>query len=151
MTEFSLTTSDIDPASLRERVRDPAAGGYCSFEGWVRNHHQGRDVKRLEYEAYPPLAESEGERILREAIERFDLMHAVCIHRAGSLEIGGLAVVVCVSSAHRDAAFEACRYIIDEVKARVPIWKKEFFADGTSGWVRCDHCAGNHQHGTDLT
>ena len=146
MTDFSLNTSDIDPAALREWVRDPAAGGYCSFEGWVRNHHQGREVERLEYEAYPILAESEGKRILGEAIERFGLMHAVCTHRTGPLEIGGLAVVVCVSSAHRDAAFEACRYIIDEVKARGPIWKKEFFADGTSGWVRCDHCAGDHPH-----
>jgi len=143
MIEFSLTTSAIDPADLRRLVLDPAAGGYCSFEGWVRNHHQGREVERLEYEAYPPLAESEGKRILVEAIERFDLMHAVSSHRIGPLEIGELAVVVCVSSAHRDAAFEACRYIIDELKARVPIWKKEFFADGSSGWVRCDHCAGH--------
>lgn len=146
MIGFSLTNSDIDLASLRQLVLDPAAGGYCSFEGWVRNHHQGRQVERLEYEAYLSLAESEGTRILGEAIKRFDLMHAVCTHRTGPLEIGGLAVVVCVSSVHRDAAFEGCRYIIDELKSRVPIWKKEFFADGSSGWVRCDHCAGHHQH-----
>ncbi len=144
---FTLTPTAIDPNALREQVLDPAAGGYCCFEGWVRNHHQGREVDRLEYEAYPPLAIKEGQRILDEAKERFQLLHAVCCHRTGPLEIGGLAVVVCVSSAHRDAAFDACRYIIDEVKARVPIWKKEFFSDGQQGWVRCDHCAEHgHRH-----
>jgi molybdopterin synthase catalytic subunit len=140
---FQIQAAPIDPLDIRVRVLDPAAGGFCSFEGWVRNHHQGRRVLHLEYEAYQTLAEKEGERILAEATEKFDLLHAACTHRTGRIEIGGLAVVVCVSSGHRDAAFEACRYIIDEVKARVPIWKKEFFADGESGWVRCDHCAGH--------
>lgn len=138
---FQLQSQPLDPAALREAVLDPAAGGFCSFEGWVRNHHQGRTVERLEYEAYRPLAEKEGGRILAEARERFAILHAVCAHRIGPIEIGGLAVVVCVSSAHRDAAFDACRYVIDEVKARVPIWKKEFFTDGEAGWVRCDHCS----------
>lgn len=142
---FEITADPIDPRTLRERVLDPAAGGYCSFEGWVRNHHEGRAVLRLEYEAYRALAEKEGERIVAEAKERFDILHAVCVHRTGPIEIGGIAVAVCVSAAHRDAAFDACRHIIDETKARVPIWKKEHFADGSSGWVRCDHCAG-HSH-----
>lgn len=139
---FQIESDPLDPAALRERVLDPAAGGFCSFEGWVRNHHQGRAVARLEYEAYRPLAEKEGARILAEARERFGILHAACEHRVGPIEIGGLAVVVAVSSAHRDSAFQACRYIIDEVKARVPIWKKEFFSDGEAGWVRCDHCSG---------
>lgn len=138
---FTLTPDPIDPAVLRRAVLDPAAGGFCSFEGWVRNHHAGREVLRLEYEAYPALAEKEGNRILAEALERFEILHAACVHRTGPIEIGGLAVVVSVSAAHRDAAFQACRFIIDEVKARVPIWKKEHFANGESGWVRCDHCA----------
>lgn len=142
---FEITTDPIDPGALRERVLDPAAGGYCSFEGWVRNHHQGRHVFHLEYEAYQTLAEKEGLRIIAEARERFDILHAACVHRTGAIGIGGLAVAVCVSAAHRDAAFEACRYIIDETKSRVPIWKKEHFADGSSGWVRCDHCA-EHAH-----
>lgn len=137
---FQLTTLPLDPQTLRQAVRDPAAGGFCSFEGWVRNHHQGRGVAHLEYEAYESLAEKEGVRILGETRKQFNILHAACIHRTGPIDIGGLAVVVCVSSAHRDAAFEACRFIIDEVKARVPIWKKEHFIDGTSGWVRCDHC-----------
>lgn len=140
---FQITSSPIDPALIRNEALDPAAGGFCSFEGWVRDHHEGRSVLGLEYEAYTALAEKEGGRILAEARERFGILHAACVHRVGRLEIGGIAVYVCVSSAHRDAAFDACRYIIDEVKARVPIWKKEFFADGGSGWVRCDHCAGH--------
>jgi molybdopterin synthase catalytic subunit len=143
---FQLTSSPIDPEAVRKTVLDPAAGGFCSFEGWVRDHHAGRPVFRLEYEAYGALAEKEGERILEEARQRFGIQHAACVHRTGLLDIGELAVVVCVSSAHRDAAFDACRYIIDEVKSRVPIWKKEFFADGASGWVRCDHCAGHEHH-----
>lgn len=138
---FQLTTTPLDPELLRQAVRDPAAGGFCSFEGWVRNHHQGRSVARLEYEAYGLLAEKEGNRILNEARERFEILHAACIHRTGPIEIGDLAVIICVSSAHRDASFHACRFIIDEVKGRVPIWKKEHLTDGTSGWVRCDHCA----------
>lgn len=140
---FQITSNIIDPASIRNQVLDPAAGGFCSFEGWVRDHHQGRTVLKLEYEAYQALAEKEGTRILNEAKQRFEILHAACVHRTGSIEIGELAVYVCVSSAHRDAAFEACRWIIDEVKSRVPIWKKEFFADGQNGWVRCDHCAGH--------
>jgi molybdopterin synthase catalytic subunit len=144
---FLIQSSPLDPAALRERVRDPAAGGFCAFEGWVRDHHQGRAVERLEYEAYAPLAEKEGRRILDEAAARFEILHAACVHRTGPVEIGGLAVVVCVSAAHRNAAFDACRFIIDAVKERVPIWKKEHFRDGTSGWVRCDHCAGGeHRH-----
>lgn len=139
---FQIQTTPIDAQAIRERVLNPAAGGFCSFEGWVRNHHESREVLHLEYEAYQALAEKEGNRILVEAVEKFELYHAACSHRTGEIEIGGLAVVVCVSSAHRDAAFDACRYIIDEVKSRVPIWKKEFFANGDSGWVRCDHCAG---------
>lgn len=144
---FAIVTEPLDPAALRQQVLDPAAGGFCTFEGWVRDHHQGRAVRALEYEAYRSLAEKEGARILAEARDRFAIRHAVCVHRVGFLELGELAVVVCVSAAHRDAAFDACRHIIDEVKSRVPIWKKEHFADGNSGWVRCDHChEAGHRH-----
>ncbi len=136
-----MVTTAIDPAALREELADPAAGGYAAFEGWIRNHNEGHDVLRLEYEAYEPLAVSEGERVIREALERFDVLRASCVHRHGLLEIGDCAVWVGVSAAHRDAAFLACRYIIDEVKIRLPIWKKEHYADGNSGWVNCERCA----------
>jgi molybdopterin synthase catalytic subunit len=104
-------------------------------------------VTRLEYEAFEALADKEGERIVREAIERFGITKAACVHRIGALAIGDLAVWVGVSSRHRAEAFAACRYIIDEVKHRVPIWKKEHYANGDSGWVNCERCAEHaHEH-----
>lgn len=117
-----------------------------TFEGWVRDHNDGRPVSALDYEAYAPLAEKEGERILAEAREKFPIIGAVCVHRVGALQLGDLAVWVGVTAAHRGAAFDACRYLIDETKARVPIWKKEHYADGAVAWINCasrgDH-AGN--------
>ena len=89
----------------------------------------------LEYEAHVELAEKEGATILAEATERFDILQAACVHRIGHLEIGDMAVWVGVASAHRDAAFQACRYIIDEVKQRVPIWKKEHYRQGDAQWL----------------
>ncbi len=132
---FDLSEKPIDAAPLRRLAEDPQAGGFVCFEGWVRNHNQGKPVTRLAYEAYPALARSEGARIIDEARKQFDIKKAVCVHRVGELEIGDMAVWVGVSAAHRDAAFKACRYILDEVKARVPIWKNETWTDGQSGWV----------------
>lgn len=137
---FLLQCAPIDVSAVQTSLRDPGCGGYASFEGWVRDHHQGRAVLRLAYEAYPALAQREGERILEEARQQFDIVAARCLHRVGELEIGDLAVWVGVSAAHRKAAFEACRFVIDEVKRRVPIWKKEHYADGTSEWVNCAAC-----------
>jgi molybdopterin synthase catalytic subunit len=134
---FRFTREAIDPAVHRPLLDDPAAGGYASFEGWVRNHNEGRAVQRLEYEAYESLGVREGERILAEAAARFPILKAACVHRIGLLEIGEMAVWVGVSAAHRDAAFAACRYVIDETKARVPIWKKEHYAEGVTGWINC--------------
>lgn len=139
MIEISATM--LDPHALRARLGDAAAGAYCGFEGWVRNHNDGRRVLRLEYEVYEPIAISEGRRILDEVRTKFPVLHAHCVHRSGMLEIGDCAVWVGVSAAHRDAAFEAARYVIDAVKVRLPIWKKEFYADGDSGWVNCERCA----------
>lgn len=117
------------------------------FEGWVRNENEGRAVRRLEYEVYEPLAIVEGEKVLQEAKDQFPHIDALCVHRSGLLEIGDCAVWVGVSAAHRDEAFKACRYIIDEIKTRLPIWKKEHYVDGDSGWVNCERCANvTHQH-----
>ena len=140
---FSITENPIETS--KEELSNPSAGAWVSFEGWVRNHNEGKDVTSLEYEAYPELANKEGDRILNEASDKFEILGSKCVHRTGHLQIGEIAVVVSVIAKHRDAAFEACRYIIDEVKARVPIWKKEHYVDGDSGWVRCEHCAG-HNH-----
>ena len=138
---IKITTQTIDPDELRKALFDPGAGAYCGFEGWIRNENEGNKVLRLEYEAYEPLAITEGEKILAEAKKEFPNLHAHCVHRTGMLEIGECAVWVGVSSAHRDEAFHACRYIIDQLKVRLPIWKKEYYADGHSGWVNCERCA----------
>ena len=146
--QFRLTSSAIDTAGARSELLDLGAGGYVSFEGWVRNLNEGQEVVRLEYEAFQELAVKEGERIVAEALRRFGVTHAMCIHRTGSLDLSDMAVWVGVSSAHRGEAFDACRFIIDEVKHRVPIWKKEHYRSGDSGWVNCERCAAapNHAH-----
>ena len=141
---IEISASPIDTAALQQSLIDPAAGGYCAFEGWVRNENEGHTVERLEYEAYAPLAVAEGEKVLAEAQERFGILGARCVHRVGMLELGECAVWIGVASQHRDEAFKACRYIIDEIKVRLPIWKKEHYTDGHSGWVNCERCA---QHG----
>ena len=125
MARFSLADTPVDTATLRANLLDDRVGAYAGFEGWVRNHNAGRAVAGLRYEAYVALAESEGERIVDEACSRYDILDAQCVHRIGELAIGELAVWVGVTAAHRDAAFAACRFIIDQVKARVPIWKHE--------------------------
>ena len=135
MARFALAVTPLDPAGLQAALRDDRAGACASFEGWVRNHNEGRAVDGLRYEAYVDLAEREGQAILDEAMRRFDIVGAACEHRIGELAIGDLAVWVGVSAAHRDAAFAACRWIIDEVKARVPIWKHERYAEGDAGWL----------------
>ena len=146
MNRFRFTDAAIDLASAGLELRDRAAGGYATFEGWVRDHNDGLAVRRLEYEAFVELAVKEGDRIVAEAMRRFPVMQALCIHRVGSLEIGDVAVWVGASAAHRGEAFDACRYIIDEVKHRVPIWKKEHYVNGDSGWVNCERCATAPRH-----
>ncbi|MEO8367167.1 MAG: molybdenum cofactor biosynthesis protein MoaE [Pseudoxanthomonas sp.] len=135
MSRFELADSEIDVVGLRLALRDEHAGAFASFEGWVRDHNEGRAVQGLHYEAYAALAEKEGERIVDEALARFAIVEARCVHRVGELRIGELAVWVGVSAAHRGAAFDACRYVIDEVKLRVPIWKQERYRDGDAGWL----------------
>lgn len=135
MTRFRIADAPIDIAPLRARLLHERAGAFAAFEGWVRDHNDGRPVRGLRYEAYAALAEAEGARIVDEALAQFGIVEACAVHRVGDLEIGDLAVWVGASAAHRDAAFDACRWIIDEVKARVPIWKHERYADGDAGWL----------------
>jgi molybdopterin synthase catalytic subunit len=141
MKPFAFSTAPLDTHALQEAMRDPSCGGYAAFEGWVRDHNEGHAVTRLEYEAFTELAEKEGARIVQAAIEKFGVTRAACVHRVGSLALGDVAVWVGVSAAHRDEAFRACRYINDEVKHRLPIWKKEHYVNGDSGWVNCERCA----------
>ncbi|MEO0794672.1 MAG: molybdenum cofactor biosynthesis protein MoaE [Verrucomicrobiota bacterium] len=143
---FFLTNSSIETGPLRNELLRLDAGGYCSFEGWVRNHHLGRDVERLEYQAYERLALKQGQAVLADACSRFDLLGARAIHRTGCLYPGDMAVWVGVCSVHRSEAFEACRFIIDDIKATVPIWKHEFYGDGTDEWVDPTACHCDHRH-----
>ncbi|PCJ51997.1 MAG: molybdopterin-converting factor chain 2 [Candidatus Hydrogenedentota bacterium] len=143
---FEITSHPIEEKILKHTLQKAESGACVIFEGWVRNENEGKEVLHLEYEGYEAVAMKEGQKVMAEAWERFGLQHAVCVHRVGKLDIGDIAVWVGVSTGHRAEAFDACRYIIDEVKHRLPIWKKEFYTDGDSGWVNCEQC-GNPTHG----
>jgi molybdopterin synthase catalytic subunit len=127
-----LTRERIDVAALG--APEPRDGAACVFVGVVRNENKGKAVRHLEYEAYEEMALPLMEEIGREALARWEITHVALVHRLGRLEIGEASVAVAVTAPHRGAAFEACRYAIDALKARVPIWKKEFYADG-SAWL----------------
>jgi molybdopterin/thiamine biosynthesis adenylyltransferase/molybdopterin synthase catalytic subunit/rhodanese-related sulfurtransferase len=149
MSRFALSGVPADLDALRSVLQHPGSGGFCTFEGWVRDSNEGREVDGLDYEAYEDLARAEGDLIIEEAIVRYGVTDARCVHRTGSLKIGDLAVWVGVAAAHRDEAFRACRYIIDEIKHRLPIWKKEHYLDGDTAWVACTHVHREHDHEHD--
>ena len=129
-----LSTAPIDPATVAAQVADQAHGAVVTFVGTVRDHHAGMQVAGLTYECYAPMAEAECARIIEEAAAKFAARVALC-HRIGTLRVGDIAVVVAGAAAHREAAFAATRWTIDEVKRRVPIWKHERYTDGTTAWV----------------
>lgn len=129
-----LASTPIDVAALLAAVAAPERGGTACFVGTVRDHHRGRAVVKLEYSAYEPMAEAECDRIVAEAARRWPVRIAVR-HRIGALTVGDVAIAAVASSAHREPAFEACRYLVEEIKRRVPIWKRECYADGTVEWV----------------
>ncbi|MBZ0167264.1 MAG: ThiF family adenylyltransferase, partial [Candidatus Omnitrophica bacterium] len=133
--EFFLSSSPLEPSFLTEQLSSTDSGALVCFNGTVRAQNAGRAVTALEYEAYSELCAGEMERIFAEARDRFAIIQARVVHRTGRLELGELAVWIGVTAAHRGAAFRACRFIIDELKSRLPIWKKEFYADGDSGWI----------------
>jgi adenylyltransferase/sulfurtransferase len=150
LPRFALSAAPIDVVAEAALLANPAAGGFVVFEGWVRNHNEGKPVTALAYEAFEALAVSEGMRVLEEAIRRFGLVDAACVHRSGNLAIGDRAVWVGVTARHRGEAFLACRYVIDEIKTRLPIWKRETYADGAVEWVNCQACAAHaHHHAVD--
>jgi molybdopterin synthase catalytic subunit len=129
-----LTVEGLDPEAIRAAQKSAEAGAVCVFEGTVRRVNREREVLRLVYEAYEPMAVAVIRTILAEARARFDVLGVSAYHRTGQIALGETAVVIAVSARHRDQAFGACRYVIDELKARAPIWKKEFYRDGAS-WL----------------
>lgn len=138
-SEFSITEHWIDPVPLMSALRCAQAGAMVVFEGWVRDHNLGLSVTSLEYEIYPELAVKEGLKIIGEAKRLFSLHQAIAVHRYGHLQIGEVTVWVGTTASHRQAAYEASRYIIGSLKTRLPIWKKEHYADQSSDWIYCRH------------
>jgi len=125
-----LTREIIPSAAIAREMRTDEDGAVATFDGCVRNHSQGRRTLHLEYEAYEPMALAKMWEIAEHLHARYRIDRVAMVHRLGRLEIGETSVFIAVSSAHRAAAFDACRYAIDTLKKTVPIWKKEFFADG---------------------
>jgi molybdopterin synthase catalytic subunit len=131
---FRVTDNVIDPRGVENLVVDEASGALVTFAGTVRDHARGKAVTALEYEAYPPAATKMLEQIGDEIFERWGIRTVAIQHRYGLLQIGEVSVVIAVSSAHREVAFEACRYAIERIKVLVPIWKREIYADGAV-WI----------------
>ncbi len=144
---FELSAQPLDPESARVRVSDPAFGAALVFVGSAREKNRSKDVVRLDYEAFSAMAEAEMARIFHECRQRFGPpaapsgtasgeleLYMLVLHRTGAVEVGEPSVVVAVASPHRDAAFRAARFLIDELKRRVPLWKKELYADGEH-WI----------------
>ena len=139
MLTFQFSQTPLENFNLKEGLVSDETGALAIFEGIVRNHQDGRTVTALEYEALESLAQKEAQKIIEETAVRFPLLAVKCVHRLGRLTIGEMAVWVGVSAPHRNEAFNACRYIIDQVKSRLPIWKKEYYLTGDSSWVNCQH------------
>ena len=135
---FRVQSEALDPRFTESLVAHPGAGAIVTFIGTVRDHGRGQAVTHLEYEAYAPAAELTMAQIGDEIRERWGIDHVAIVHRVGSLAVGEASVVISVASAHRDAAFEACRYAIERIKEIVPIWKKEHYADGAA-WLGSEH------------
>ena len=129
-----LTREPIDGRALAEQLRRGEDGAVVVFEGIVRNHSRGRATRFLEYEAYEPMALEQMREISEALLRQFPVDRIAMVHRLGHLEIGEASVVIVITSEHRKAAFDACREAIDRLKRVVPIWKKEYFADGAV-WV----------------
>jgi molybdopterin synthase catalytic subunit len=133
-TQLEIHTEPLNIQSCIDWIMSPESGGIDVFIGTVRNATKGKTVLKLEFEAYAQMAINEMKKIAQQASDKWPVQKVLIHHRTGVLQVGEVPVVIAVSAAHRDAAFDACRYIIDTLKQTVPIWKKEFFEDGEV-WV----------------
>lgn len=130
----AISEEPLSVDAVLEAVRHPRVGGVVTFLGVVRDHDGGKDVGRLDYSAHPTAVEAM-ERLVRATLDREGVVTAAAVHRQGRLDVGDLAVVLAVGAEHRAEAFEACRALIDDLKAQVPIWKHQVFGDGSDEWV----------------
>lgn len=147
---FSLSLLPIERDKIIHELQNHKAGALVVFEGWVRDHNEGKKVASLEYQVYEELALKEGKRILQEAQEKFNLHELVCVHRYGHLKLGESAVWIGATATHRDDAYKASRFVIDQIKLRLPIWKKEHYLEHEAHWVFCkDHHTHVHFHEED--
>lgn len=135
MSRAAIVTAPIDMGAIVNEVRDARTGAVATFLGTVRDNADSRKVTGLEYSAYAGMATREMEQIVREASAIASGVTIVAIHRIGDLEVGDVCVMIAAGHAHRGPAFDACRYVIEEIKKRVPIWKREHYADGSTTWV----------------
>lgn len=131
----AIVSRPLDTAALLREVGGDSLGATALFVGTVRDLHEGRVVTGMDYEAYAAMAERELGTIVSEAVAQFGTEQIVCEHRTGALAVGDASVAIAVAHAHRAPAFDACRFVIEELKRRVPIWKREHYADGTREWV----------------
>ncbi len=137
-TDFcEITGETLDVGEIARRVVPPECGAIVTLDGFVRQFTKERETLYLEYEGYEPMALKEMEKLVKKAHEQFQIAHVGIVHRLGKLEIGETSVVISVASPHRRAAFEACEWLIKELKRTVPIWKKEVYADGET-WIEGD-------------
>lgn len=136
MTWSDITTDPIDPSAVAERVGAPEDGAVALFAGAVRNRNEGRPVGGMEYEGYAEMAREQLAAIVAEAASRAGSDRIAAVHRLGELEVGEVSVAIAVSTPHRAEAFEAARYVIEEIKKRLPVWKRERYLDGESAWLK---------------
>lgn len=136
---FALCDQAIDEAYLKQSLLNAKCGALATFEGWVRNHNNTKPVSHLTYYGYEQLAINQGKLIIDAALKQFDIVKAIAMHRIGELAIGDMAVYIGVVSAHRKPAFEACEWLLDTIKADIPVWKQEFYTDDTpAAWLSND-------------
>ncbi|WP_040625012.1 molybdenum cofactor biosynthesis protein MoaE [Moraxella macacae] len=133
---FALLDKPIDDRQLKTALLNNNCGALATFEGWVRNHNNKRTVTHLTYYGYEKLALNQGKKIIQHAKEKFDIQHAIALHRIGDLNVGDMAVWIGVTAHHRYPAFDACRWLLDSIKSDIPVWKQEFYADSTKSlWL----------------
>jgi len=147
MDIIKISEDKLDLNSIVTEVTAPEAGAVSTFSGTTRNHFNGKNVVKLEYEGYNSMAEKEMKKICNIIRSKWDVIHIALIHRVGTVPITDTSVIVAISSVHRRESLEAVHYAIDEIKARVPIWKKEFYEDGTTfEWKENSECCFSHTH-----